>query len=60
MEPSTAAPAPVISDELIEEIATRVVDRLMVRLSTGNVPDVVTAVAERLVRAEIDRIKSRL
>jgi CheY-like chemotaxis protein len=56
----SSAASPVVSDELIEEIVTRVIDRLMVRLSTGNVPEIVTAVVERLVRAEIDIIKSRL
>jgi CheY-like chemotaxis protein len=56
----SSTPPPVMSDELIDEIATRVLDRLMARLSAGTVPDVVTAVAERLVRAEIDGIKNRL
>jgi CheY-like chemotaxis protein len=60
VESSGAVPAVVVTDELIEELATRVLDRLMVRLSSGNVPEVVAAVTERLVRAEIEKIKSRL
>jgi CheY-like chemotaxis protein len=55
-----SAQAPIVSDALVDELATRVLDRLMARLSAGAVPDIVTEVAERLVRAEIDRIKSRL
>jgi DNA-binding response OmpR family regulator len=55
-----AAAVPIISDEQVDEIATRVLDRLLARLSVGTVPDIVTAVAQRLVTAEIDRIKSRL
>jgi CheY-like chemotaxis protein len=45
---------------LVDEIASRVIERLMIRLSADSVPNVVTAVAERLVRAEIEIIKSRL
>ena len=58
--PEPAAASFVISDEQIDAIATRVMDRLMLRLSTGAVPEVVTAVAERLLQAEIDNVKSRL
>jgi CheY-like chemotaxis protein len=58
LEPARVAP--VISDALIDEIADRVFDRVMARLSSSNLPDLVTAVAERLVRAEIDEIKGRL
>jgi CheY-like chemotaxis protein len=60
LSPVGDAQAPIISDDLVDELASRVLDRLMARLSAGAVPDIVTAVAERLVRAEIDNIKSRL
>jgi CheY-like chemotaxis protein len=49
-----------LSEATIDEIATRVLDLLMVRLSNGSIPEAVTAAAERLVRAEIERLKSRL
>jgi hypothetical protein len=52
--------APALSDAVIDEIATRVLARLMVRLSTGDVPEAVSEAAGRLVRAEIERLKSRL
>ena len=47
-----APAAPVLSEELIDEIARRVLDRI-------SVSDIVTEVTERLVREEIERIKAR-
>ena len=45
--------APVVSDEMIEDI----VGRVIARMSDGVVRQAVTEVAERLVRQEIERIK---
>jgi hypothetical protein len=52
--PVTVAPAPVITDDVIETIVERVIQRL----GTIDVRDTVLQAAERLVRDEIDRIKS--
>ena len=66
-----AAPAPLITDEMLDQIAARVADRLTAGLlgeqlksvMTDTVRDTVRSVvsetSERLVRDEIDRIKSR-
>lgn len=52
------APAPIsramVSDEMMEELTRRVIERL----GAQSVRDVVLEVAERLVREEIERIKS--
>jgi len=57
---TTAAPAPVqITDDLIEEITRRVVERLGPGAVNNVVADVVAQVAERLVRDEIARIRKR-
>jgi CheY-like chemotaxis protein len=54
--PSSSAPArpAAIDDEMIELIAKRVIERM----SSGAVHDTVANIAERLVREEIERIKS--
>jgi CheY-like chemotaxis protein len=51
-------PAPVVTDELVEEVTRRVLARLSPQAARHVVADVVADVAERLVREEIDRIKS--
>ena len=48
------------SDELVEEVTRRVLDRLSTTVVRTHVNDVVSRVAERLVREEIDRIKSSI
>ena len=48
------------SEELIEEIAHRVLDRLSDRVVRETVAGLVSEVAERLVREEIDRIKASI
>lgn len=54
----TASAAPQITDELVERVASRVVERLGHGALREVVSDVVSAVAERLVREEIERIRT--
>ena len=56
--PWAAAPTPAGADEeLIERVTERVLARLSDTVSTELVTQVVASVAERLVRAELDRLK---
>jgi CheY-like chemotaxis protein len=56
----TTGPAePVITDELIDEITRRVIERLGPGAVRDAVSDIVSRVAERLVREEIARIRKR-
>jgi CheY-like chemotaxis protein len=57
LAPSQPA-APVVTDELIEEVTRRVVQRLAPGAANDLVAKIVSEVAERLVREEIARIKS--
>jgi CheY-like chemotaxis protein len=58
--PATA-PAPVaVTDDVIEQVTRRVLDRLTDRVVRDVVSEKILAVAERLVREEIDRIKSSI
>ena len=50
--------APVISDEVIEEIVSRVLQRMSDRVVRETVTDIVSQTAERLVQEEIERIKT--
>jgi hypothetical protein len=50
----------VMSDALIEQVSGRVLERLGDRAIQETVADVVSQVAERVVREEIDRLKSTL
>jgi hypothetical protein len=58
--PATAASARAITDDLIEDITRRVLDRLTDRVVRETVADVASALAERLVREEIERIKESI
>ena len=59
--PPTPAPGnPSLSEGDIEEIARRVLGRLSDRVVRDTVAKLVSAVAERLVREEIDRIKGAI
>ena len=49
---------PVVTDDLVEEVTRRVLARLSPEAARAVVADVVADVAERLVREEIERIKS--
>lgn len=55
--PSTL-PEPEPSEALIEKVAARVLDRLSDHVVPSAVSDVVSAIAERLVQEEIDRLKA--
>ena len=54
------APAPQITEELIEQIVRRVLAHLSDQVVRQTVADIVSATAERLVREEIDRIKGAI
>jgi hypothetical protein len=56
--PSAAPPAPTLDEDALEAIAQRVLARLSDRVVRDTVADMVSAVAERLVREEIERIKN--
>jgi hypothetical protein len=49
-----------VTDDVIEQVTSRVLDRLTDRVVRETVSEKVLAVAERLVREEIDRIKSAI
>lgn len=55
-----AGATPMLSDEAIDRIAARVIDRLAAQLGAGDATDIVSRIAERVVRSEIDQIKRRL
>ena len=57
--PGASVSAAAMSDEALEEVTRRVLDRLSDRVIRETVADIVSAVAERLVREEIERIKGR-
>ena len=60
-EPAPAVPddwQPTISDDLVEEVARCVVDRVADRIVRELAPDIVSRVAERLVREEIERLRA--
>jgi CheY-like chemotaxis protein len=51
---------PVATDDLIDDIARRVLERLSDHVIRDTVADMVSRIAEQLVREEIDRIKSSI
>jgi CheY-like chemotaxis protein len=61
-----APPAPVapptieITDDLIERVASRVLERLSDRVVRETTGEIITGVADRLVREEIERIKAAI
>jgi CheY-like chemotaxis protein len=57
--PAAAAPAAPVSGAAVDEIARLVLERMSDRFVRETVGDVVSSVAERLVREEIERIKGR-
>jgi CheY-like chemotaxis protein len=59
-ERAAPAPAPLDLASLVDEVTERVLDRLSDRVGRGMVAEVVTDVAERLVREEIERIKASI
>jgi hypothetical protein len=55
--PILPQPAPVFSDELVEQVARKVNAEISERLIREIAPAIVTEVTERIVREEIERIK---
>ena len=53
-------PTPAITDELVERVAQRVLEELSDRVVRETVADLVSTIAERLVREEINRIKGAI
>ncbi len=58
--PAAPAPMPVDPDELAADVARRVLEQLSDRVVRETVAGIVATVAERLVREEIERIKSTI
>ncbi|HWW82990.1 MAG TPA: response regulator [Vicinamibacterales bacterium] len=54
------AMTPAVTDDLVDQVTRRVLERLADRVVRDSIVDVVSKVAERLVREEIDRIKSSI
>jgi CheY-like chemotaxis protein len=57
-EAAARPPAPVITDEIVEEIVSRVLQRMSDKVVRETVTDIVSQTAERLVQEEIERIKN--
>jgi CheY-like chemotaxis protein len=55
-----AASAAEVSDDVVEQVTRRVLDRLSDSVVKDTVADVVSSIAERLVREEIERIKASI
>jgi CheY-like chemotaxis protein len=51
---------PAVTEDLIEQVTRRVLDRLSDRVVRETAADLVSAIAERLIREEIERIKASL
>jgi len=58
--PIVAPPPPTISEDIIAEVARRVLEQLSDEVVREAVAEKVSAIAERLVREEIDRIKAAI
>jgi hypothetical protein len=58
--PMAAAPHVTLSDAQLSQIVDRVIERLTERLGGGDASDLVSRIAERIVREEIAEIKKRL
>jgi DNA-binding response OmpR family regulator len=57
--PSPPSPEPVVTDAMVDEVTRRVVERLGTQALREIVADVVSDVAERLIRDEIARIRNK-
>ena len=58
--PAVSAPSTAVSEETIEAITRRVLDRLSDAVVREAVSDVASKIAERVVREEIERIKAAI
>jgi len=53
-------PVPIVTDELVERVAERVLARLSDRVVRETTAEIVWSIAERLVREEIERLRAAL
>jgi CheY-like chemotaxis protein len=58
--PASGPASVAVTDDVIEQVTRRVIDRLTDRVVRETVSEKILSVAERLVREEIDRIKSAI
>jgi len=58
--PSSAGAGPAVPDDLVEQVSRRVLEQLSDRVVRDAVADIVSSIAERLVREEIERIKASI
>jgi hypothetical protein len=58
LPPARVPQPPVVTDQLIDEVTRRVIERLAPDAASELVAQIVSEVAERLVREEIVRIRS--
>ena len=56
--PAARAEGSTVTDDLVEQVTRRVLDRLSDRVVRETAAELVSKIAERLVREEIDRIKA--
>jgi CheY-like chemotaxis protein len=59
-QPARQHATPAITDEIVDEVARRVLAGLSERVVRETVSEIVSAIAERLVREEIERIKASI
>jgi CheY-like chemotaxis protein len=59
-QPAATVTSPPLTDELVERVAARVLERLSGEHVREIVADLVSTIAERLVREEIERIKASI
>jgi CheY-like chemotaxis protein len=59
-DPANWVPPLAITDEIIDRVTRRVLEQLSDRVVRETVSDIVSTVAERLVREEIERIKASI
>jgi CheY-like chemotaxis protein len=50
--------APIVTDDLVDQVARRIADQVGERVARDLVPEIVTRVAERLIREEIARLRA--
>ena len=58
--PSAASSGPAVTDDLVEQVSRRVLEQLTDRVVLEAVSERVSAIAERIIREEIERIKSSI
>ena len=58
--PSSAGAGPAVPDDLVEQVSRRVLEQLSDCVVRDAVADIVSSIAERLVREEIERIKNSI